>query len=179
MWQKIAGSFAPQLPLWVAQTDASIPVLAYCDARWGFGGGQIVLVQHWDGQHDQDVPCPGASLPPAPIASGRPPLAGRAHGTIVGTPGGASVYYTLDYPGDGSTKTLRLSFWPYGVDVANGVFLNLYLGNTTIATVHGIDTRTPGQINVSYSSHVPGPVVVRLTGYGDGSQPPISFDLWQ
>jgi hypothetical protein len=179
MWHQIAGGFAPKLPLWVAQTYGSIPVLAYCDARWGFGGGQVVMVQQWDGRHDQDVPCPGAPPLAAPVSNGPTPLGARAHGTISGTPGGSSVYYALDYPGGDATRTLYLSFWPFGLDVANGVYLNLYQGGTTLATIHGTDTKAPGQLSVSFSSRAAGPVVVRLTSYGDGSQPPISFDLWQ
>ncbi|HLH74807.1 MAG TPA: hypothetical protein VKX96_16085, partial [Chloroflexota bacterium] len=43
MWQTIAGSFAPGLPNWVAQTNSKLPASAFCSSAFAFGGGTVSM----------------------------------------------------------------------------------------------------------------------------------------
>src|SRR5579884_1166407 len=99
MWRRIAGSFAPGVPNWVAETNRSIPTLSYCSPRYAFGGGSVWMVQHWDGVRDADYICPGVSLGRG-AASGSTTLGASLTDSLAGSTGGASREYTFDYPGN-------------------------------------------------------------------------------
>jgi hypothetical protein len=178
MWQRIAGSFAPGLPTWVAQTRTWIPTLQYCAPGFSFGGGKVMLVQHWTGSSDQDYPCPGttfAPVAPAPTAtssSNAPqPLAGSAEGSLVGSSGGSSVFYAFDYAGGNQPRTVTLDFWPHGPDVGSALYLTILVNGTRVTRVHAIDTPTPGHLSVTFTWASAGPAVLQLTSYDPAANP--------
>ncbi|HUZ03702.1 MAG TPA: hypothetical protein VMU89_25435 [Thermomicrobiaceae bacterium] len=55
-WTKIAGSYAPGLPNWVAGALASSPG-SYCGASHAFGGGPVWLTQYSSNGFDGDYAC--------------------------------------------------------------------------------------------------------------------------
>ena len=156
MWHKIAGGFAPGLRNWVARTSGAVAPPSYCSPRYAFGGGTVSLVQYWDGKYDVDMPCAGSasSAAPAPAAGSAAaprPLTSSATGSLAGSQGGTSVFYSFAYPG-GATQTITINFWPHGPDVANALFVTVVLNGSQIANLRGTDTTAPGQLTLTVSS---------------------------
>jgi len=177
MWQKIAGNFAPGVPNWVAQFNAAIPTMSYCSAEFAFGGGTVSMVQHWDGAHDVDYFCTGApraAASPTPTAS----PANSPKGTLIGSTGGSSAYYTFDYWGGNKNETVTVDYSPRGPDTTNGFFVILWQHGAQLAKIHASEFRTPGQITMNFSSDTSGPMTVQLTSYDDPkSTPPITYSI--
>lgn len=188
MWRKIAGVYAPELPIWVAQTRLSTPILAYCGPNYAFGGGTTLLVQHWDGVKDVDYACPGQSLEVLPVAPASPvpvgppggimPFGTTASGNLIGSSGGTSVSYGFDYAGNNASQTVTVDFSPHDPNVSNHLFVRVTVGGEEAARVHATDTAQPGHLAITFSSHAAGPAVVQLTSYADpNATPAISFWL--
>jgi hypothetical protein len=190
MWRDIAGGFSPGLPIWVAQTSASTPTMAYCSPVYGFGGGSTLLVQSGNGRYDLDYGCSGQSLPSAAallggasiIADGSAtspiPLSSVVNGSLAGSAGGAAIYYTFPSSGNGSPQTVTLNFWPHGSDVANGLFVTLYQNGSPLAKVEASNSTTPGQVTLSFSSRRSEPLVLQIVNYNNPSAATeISYDL--
>jgi len=59
-WSQIAGTFAPQRPIWVATGSTIDTATAYCAPSHGFGGGTIWLTQYGATgvAYDEDYACP-------------------------------------------------------------------------------------------------------------------------
>ncbi|MGI8792131.1 MAG: hypothetical protein ACR2H3_02970 [Acidimicrobiales bacterium] len=57
-WTKIAGGFAPGLPVWVAGAPDMERAQQWCNRA--FGGGRAVMVQTIPVRFDENVMCPGA-----------------------------------------------------------------------------------------------------------------------
>lgn len=189
MWHKIAGGFAPKLPNWVAQTRAAVPTLSYCSTDYAFGGGTVALVQHWDGTHDVDYACgsiprviprvaaPAPDLTPA-LTNASNVLGAAAAGTLVGSTGGSSAFYTFDYWGGNKNGSVMVTFSPHGQDVTNGFFVILSQHGQQLAKIHASDFRTPGQIEMDFSSASSGPMTVQLVNYNDPkAAPPIAYTI--
>lgn len=102
-------------------------------------------------------------------------LTTSSSGTLPGNPAGSFVYYTVDYPGDGSTQSVTLSFSPAGADVANAIFVNVYQNGNTLTSVQGTQAATLGQLTVSYSSTTAGPVLIQIANYNPS--PTISYTI--
>ncbi len=102
-------------------------------------------------------------------------LTTSSSGTLPGNPAGSFVYYTVDYPGDGSTQSVTLSFSPAGADVANALIVNVYQNGNTLTSVQGTQAATLGQLTVSYSSTTAGPVLIQLANYNPS--PTISYTI--
>jgi hypothetical protein len=58
MWNKIAGSFAPGLPNWVAGASSLATAPNFCAPSYSFGGGRVWLVQYPSGAYSADYACP-------------------------------------------------------------------------------------------------------------------------
>ncbi len=173
MWQKIAGSYAPGLPNWVAQVNAAIPAMSYCSSGFAFGGGTVAMVQSWDGHHDIDYSCGGA--PAAPPSQPASPPNNSPNGTLVGSTGGSSAFYTFDYWGGNRNETVTVDFSPRGPDTTNGFFVILWQHGVQLAKIRASDFRTPGQISMNFSSATSGPMTVQLVNYNDPkATPPIT-----
>lgn len=110
------------------------------------------------------APAPAGASASSPIS-----LTGARSGQLPGNTAGSYVYYTLDYPGDGSTQTVNLSFSPAGADVANAVFLNVYQNGTLLTSVQGTAGPALGQLVASYSSTTKGPVLIQIANYNAAS----------
>jgi len=108
---------------------------------------------------------PTPSTAPAGSASNPIPLKGPATDVLPGNLYGSFAYYAFDYPGDGSTQSVTLSFLPSGAEAANAVFVTLFQNGTQLADGQGTQTPTPGQLVVSFSSTNAGPVLVQLANY--------------
>jgi hypothetical protein len=82
-WARIAGGYAPDLPLWVPGAPAADPG-TYCEGQ-SFGGGVVWMAQSGRGGFDSDQLC-GAGLrayarafaAPAPLAVPQDPAPGSA-----------------------------------------------------------------------------------------------------
>ncbi len=117
------------------------------------------------------TPAPTATVGPAPSApaDGSParpfPLTSPHADVLPGSPTGNFVYFTLDYPGDGSQQSVTLDFSPGSADVANAVFVTVYQNGTKLAAGQGTQTPTPGHLVVNFSSQTAGPVLVELANY--------------
>lgn len=129
---------------------------------------------------------PAPTTPVAPTASPTPTNAGSSpnnpiklttssSGMLPGNPAGSFVYFTVDYPGDGSTQSVTLNFSPAGADVANALIVNVYQNGNTLASVQATQAETLGQLTVSYSSTTAGPVLIQLANYNPS--PTISFTI--
>lgn len=57
-WRKIAGGFAPGLPVWVAGAPNMAQAPRWCQRT--FGGGQVVMVQTIPVRFDENIVCEGA-----------------------------------------------------------------------------------------------------------------------
>jgi hypothetical protein len=182
MWQEIAGAFSPDVPLWVAQTDDRVPTSAYCSPAHAFGGGAISLVQHWNGHVDLDYACPSLTLFQAQIpadgsARAPRPLDAQTQGTLPGRTGGNDTYFTVQSRGAGTHLSLRLYFWPNGVDVSNGVFITVFQNNVPITRIRGSDAKSPGEIALDVTLPTANPVVIQLANYNSDALPPLGYWL--
>ena len=102
------------------------------------------------------------------------PLSGTVTGKVMGSQAGAYSYYTFNYPGNGSTDTVSLSFGPADPATANAVGLNVYQGGTLLGTTNGIGN-PPGTVDVSFASTTAGPILVQVYNYNPGEG--ISYQL--
>jgi hypothetical protein len=102
------------------------------------------------------------------------PLKGIASGSITGSTSGAYTFYTFDYPGDGSTATLAYTIGPADPVTENVVGVNIYQGGNLVATGNGVGN-PPGTNSIFFSSTTPGPALVEVYDYGNGT--PASFQL--
>lgn len=93
------------------------------------------------------------------------PLTGSQTGTLAASAGGSYTYYTLPYPGDGSTQTVNLSFSPNDPATANSLFVVVYQDGAEITTAQGNQGEPPGRLSVDYSSTTSGPVVIQVASY--------------
>jgi hypothetical protein len=57
-WSSIAGDFTPGLASWVAGARSLSEMPDYCTSWHSFAGGEVLLVQFWDGSRDIDYACP-------------------------------------------------------------------------------------------------------------------------
>jgi hypothetical protein len=123
------------------------------------------------------APAPAAPAPAPASATGSESassadhpvsLAEPATGMLTGRTAGAYAYYTLPYPGDGSTQSVQLVFSPAGSNVSDGVYLNLYQNGAQLASVNATQAATPGVLVVPFSSSTAGPVLVQVANYTDG-----------
>ena len=102
--------------------------------------------------------------------------AGKAiSGTLAGDGGGSYVYYTIDYPGDGSTQTVTVNYSPTGIDVGNGVSVSIYQDGTTLNSESGSASSQPGTLAVGYTSLTKGPVLIQIANYNPS--PTISYTI--
>jgi len=146
------------------------------------GGPILVQVFNYTNQEGVDftVDLSGVSQPsPAPAAPTAPTAPPSATGTaqnpmslvkpvsstLPGNSAGSYAYFTLDYPGDGSTQSVTLSFSPNGPDVGDAVYVNVFQNGTQLVSQQASNTSTPGQVTVSYSSSVAGPVLIQLANF--------------
>ena len=190
MWRDIAGNFSPGLPIWVAQTEASVPTMTYCSSAYGFGGGSAVLVQHWTGAYDLDYGCPSQFQPSAAPLLGGPnlaaagsataplPIVSETSGSLAGSSGGTAVYYTFASSGTGAPQTVNISFWPHGADVANGLFVTLNQNGAVLDKVAASNSSTPGQVTLRFASRRSEPLVLQIVDY-NSPQPgtTVNYDL--
>ncbi len=175
MWRRIAGGYAPGLPNWIAETDRAIPTLSYCSPRYAFGGGSVWMVQHWDGIRDADYVCPGVTLEGGAAISS---VGGSPSGSLAGSRGGASRELTFDYAGNDRQQKITVTFWPHGPDIANGVYVSLFLNGKQVAKVVGTDTPNPGQIHLSLTSRAAGTARIQISNYNDPARtPPIGYSI--
>lgn len=128
-------------------------------------------------------PPPGAAPPPGgPYDKTRPDnppplLKGQANtvsGTMPGRAGGGFNYYRItDQPGDGSTITLSLGYYPYDAITANSVGLNLYApSGALLGTVSGTTQNPVFNLNncnrwatLVYTSRSTDPILVQVYNY--------------
>jgi hypothetical protein len=112
------------------------------------------------------APAPTVAPTPAPSDSAANPLSLTGAPTVLpGNSSGSFDYYTLDYPGDGSTQSLTLNFAPNDQTIGHAVTVNVYQNGNLLATNDGSHAATPGNLVVSYSSSTPGPVLVQVGNY--------------
>jgi hypothetical protein len=197
MWQQIAGSYAPGVPTWVAQTSARVPAMAYCAPSHSFGGGPVTLVQSWNGQFDLDYACHAGVTAPlrlspesvvVPAAPAAPPvrlgtadhpigLNAPASGKLSGTTGGKTTYFTFYYPGKLGNQVVTLDFSPKGIDTANGLYVTVYQNGTALAHAHAVDTPSPGHLVVPFWSSTGGAIVVQLANFNPASRPAVTYTI--
>src|SRR5262249_31260269 len=89
---------------------------------------------------------------------------GSATGQLVGNSAGSFVYYTMAYPGDGSTQSLTFNYSPPGANVGNAVGVSVFQNGTQLTSVKATDNKgnPPGVVPVSFSSTVAGPVLIQI-----------------
>ncbi len=176
MWERIAGSYAPGLPNWVAQTNPGLPPRAYCSPSHAFGGGVVSMVQSWDAVQklDLDLLCEELTGEDTSESSLLRP-GGAISGVLVGSPGGASVSVplaTIDRP----SWTLTVDFSPSGPDVANAFFVEVSQNGGQLVSQRASAAATPGQLRLTIHTTTSGGVV-RLISYNRATTPPLRFTV--
>lgn len=58
-WGRIAGAFAPGLPVWTAGAANLAEAMTRCTERYAFGGGKVAMVQYVSERFDTSYVCPG------------------------------------------------------------------------------------------------------------------------
>jgi hypothetical protein len=107
----------------------------------------------------------GAGTASAPTA-----LTKAMSGSLQGSGTGAFAYYTVPYPGDGSTRTVAVSFSPSDLDTSNGFFVTIYQNGAVIGSSQGTNNGgTPGVLSVPFGSTVNAPAVIQLANYNPGT----------
>jgi hypothetical protein len=86
-------------------------------------------------------------------------------GQLVGNPGGAFVYYVVDYPGDSSDVIIDSQFTPGDVFTADGFGLTIYQGGGMLGKVVGLGGENPGENSLTVFSDRKGPLVVQVSNY--------------
>lgn len=181
MWKTIAGSYAPKVPLWVAQTRKSIQPIEHCAQEFAFGGGWITMVQSWNGRFDINFACPGAGLAASSGGSDTPiPLLNRHESVLNGSRGGNSVFFMIAAPDSSLQQSVTFNFNPGGIDTTNGLFVTIYQGSSEITKARGTDTSTPGTLTLSFTPRPGQPIIIQLTSYNDpDSTPPVHYTVWR
>lgn len=176
MWKTIAGSYAPRVPLWVAQTRKTIQPIEHCASTFAFGGGWITMVQSFNGVFDVNFPCAGFTggngTAEAPV-----PLVDRYEGTLVGSRGGASAFFVIGAPDAEREQSVTFTFNPGGNDVTNGLFVTIYQNGTEITRARGTDTSTPGTLTMNYTPRAGQPITIQLISYNDSSVTPLRYTI--
>ena len=110
---------------------------------------------------------PPTATPMPPLGASGNPLAAprRLSGVLRGNSAGSYVYYTFDYPGDGSVQTIALDIPPYGTHVARAVVLSVFQEGVLLAEDDASHADTPGHLVLSFSSTKAGPILVQLGNY--------------
>lgn len=152
---------------------------------WDYGNGVAADYQLQLSGVNQTVPTPAPTVVATPVpvdiyqlptstaagGDGSPAkpyvLNGTVSGTLPGNVAGRFVYYSLPYPGDGSTQNLQFDFSPGGRETGIGVFVTVYQNGTQLTTVQAVHNQgnAPGIVPVTYSSTVAGPVLIQLGNY--------------
>ena len=60
-WRIIAGTFAPNLPVWTAGAADQAEAMTRCTPQYAFGGGTVTLVQYISEHFDMSYVCPAVS----------------------------------------------------------------------------------------------------------------------
>jgi hypothetical protein len=97
------------------------------------------------------------------------------HGAFTGQWLGGFAYYWLNYPGDGRTGMLTMSFEPSDPITAGAVGINTWQGNGSLGSIKGTDSGTRGQTKLSFFSNKAGAILVQLFNYANGKE--VSYDL--
>ena len=66
-WGRIAGAFAPGLPVWTAGAANLSEAMTRCTERYAFGGGKVAMVQYISEHFDTSYVCPGGIRPAAVV----------------------------------------------------------------------------------------------------------------
>ena len=106
------------------------------------------------------TPVPPLGAPGNPLAAPQ-----QFSGVLRGNTAGSYVYYTFDYPGDGSVQTIALDIPPYGTHVARAVVLSVFQEGVLLAEDDASHAGTPGHLVLSFSSTKAGPILVQLGNY--------------
>ncbi|HEX5417114.1 MAG TPA: hypothetical protein VFZ25_15730 [Chloroflexota bacterium] len=181
MWHKIAGGYAPGVPLWVASWRANVSALGHCTSENAFGGGTVTMVQGYRGNQDVNYLCPGKRWPSVAeqvMAPNSDDDEGKPEGTLASSRGGNTVSVTSGAVSPKEWVTYRLSFSPAGPDAANGLFVVAYQDGKEVLRTHATDTPTPGSLELKIQSHSASPIVYQLTSYNDpAAVPSISYSF--
>jgi hypothetical protein len=105
------------------------------------------------------------------------PASLSAAATVVGSSGGTFVYYTFNSPGAASAGTLSVTVTPAYPVSATWAGVNLYQAGSTIASVIGARSATPGATNSASFAVAAGPVLVQAYNYLSGQASTISFTI--
>jgi hypothetical protein len=125
------------------------------------------------------APAPVAAPQPAPTTAGSEAnpiaLTTKLSGSLTGSSAGAYQYYTINYPGDKTDRTVTLTFWSTPPYIADSVFLNVYQNGTQLGSTDGSVANSSGQIAVTFSSDTAGPIVIQIANYSPDNA--FSFNL--
>jgi hypothetical protein len=102
------------------------------------------------------------------------PLSSIAGTSIIGSTAGSFAYYTINYPGNGSSGLLTVGYSPLDNSLDAAVGVNVWQGATLLTTANG-DNSAVGASSVSFSSATAGPVLIQLYNYNNGA--PMYFQL--
>jgi hypothetical protein len=97
--------------------------------------------------------------------------------TIMGSSGGAFVYYTFTSPSASSAATVAVTVNPASPQTSSGSGVNLYQAGSLIASTNGGNSSPPGAAkSVSFGASA-GPVLVQVYNYLAGQPLTISFTV--
>jgi hypothetical protein len=102
------------------------------------------------------------------------PLTEPLTNAVTGNSGGAFVYYTFNYPGDGRVGTISLGFAPTDQVTEKAFGVDLWQNGRLLATAIG-PTGTPGASAASFSSSIAGPILAQVFNYNPGV--PVGFQI--